>query len=86
MASGNYSEDSDFDIAIILDIPEYPADFEEKLALKMSIRKSLGDLSHKVPIDLIVYTIPEYAELRNLKTSFYQELETTGKVLYEKAG
>lgn len=86
MASGNYSEDSDFDIAIIMDIPEFPTNYEEKLALKMSIRKSLGNLSYKIPIDLIVFTLPEYAELKRLKTSFYQELEETGKVLYEKAG
>jgi len=86
IASGLFTEDSDFDMVIILNIPDLPNNYEEKLAMKLTIRKALGDLSFKIPIDLIVYTIPEYEEIKKMNTSFYQELVKTGEVLYEKAG
>jgi predicted nucleotidyltransferase len=86
IASGSYNDDSDFDIAIILDYPLTPKNYEEKLDMKMSVRKALGNLSFEIPIDLIVYTMGEFETIKSLNTSFYKELEETGEILYEKAG
>jgi hypothetical protein len=39
-----------------------------------------------MPIDLVVYTYGEFEVLQNRKTSFYNEIMGSGKIIYEKAG
>ncbi|MBN2881812.1 nucleotidyltransferase domain-containing protein [Candidatus Woesearchaeota archaeon] len=84
-AKNNTKEDSDFDILIVLNNDTIPDTYEDKLQLKLMVRDSLGQLSKQIPIDLIVYTKPEYFELQKLNNSFYREIKSTGKVLYDKA-
>ena len=84
-ALNNTTEDSDFDILIVLNNDTIPDTYEEKLQLKLEVRESLGQLSKQIPIDLIVYTKPEYFELQKLNNSFYREIKSAGKVLYDKA-
>jgi uncharacterized protein len=85
-AKNEIIEDSDMDFLIVLDENRVPQSYEEKIALKLKVRARLGEITKQIPIDLLVYTIPEYAELKRLNTSFYREIEQTGLVLYEKAG
>jgi len=78
-------EDSDLDFLVVLDEDSVPTTYEEKLEQKVRVRTCLTKLNKKVPIDLIVYTIPEYEEFKKINNSFCQEIHKTGKTLYEKA-
>jgi uncharacterized protein len=83
--STNIQEDSDLDLLIVLDNNTIPNTYEEKLELKLQARRCLRSLNKKVPIDLLVYTIPEYEELKTINSSFFQEIHRNGKIMYEKA-
>jgi len=83
-AEGKQNEGSDLDIMVILDSDKVSISFEDKLKNKIKVRKSIYDLSKKIPIDLIVYTRAEYDILSKNKSSIILEIENSGKVLYEK--
>lgn len=85
-ASDNFNEESDIDILVILDSEIIPGSYDQKIKMKLEVRKSIYELSRQVPIDLIVYTNGEFEILKKQRTSFYNEIVETGKVLYEKAG
>ena len=84
-ATMDLHENSDLDFLIVLDNSKVPETYEDKLALKLEVRKCLKNLNKKIPIDLIVYTIPEYEELKRINSSFCREIHNSGKVVYEKA-
>jgi len=79
-----FSEDSDIDLVVILDSPEIAKNYDEKMRNKLLVRRSIYELSKKVPVDLLVYTKGEYDIISASLSSFYNEIETSGKVLYEK--
>ncbi len=82
--SGEPSRDSDLDIAVILDSGRITQNYDERMKNKLMVRNSIYKLSKKIPIDLIVYTKAEYDVIADHGTSFYHEIERSGKVLYEK--
>lgn len=84
-ASGEMHEDSDVDLLIVLNIDTIPQTYEEKMNLKVEIRKAIREINRKIPIDIIVYTLPEYKEILKNMGSFIKEIHKTGKLLYEKA-
>jgi len=83
-AHGQFSEDSDLDLLVILDSPEIAKNYEEKMKNKLLVRRNIYELSRKMPIDLLVCTKGEYDILSESGSSFYREIKNTGKVLYEK--
>jgi predicted nucleotidyltransferase len=78
--------DSDLDLLIVLNNQSLPHSYEDKVKLKLSVRRAIRGINHKIPIDVLVYTIPEYNELLMNMGSFFKEIHETGKVIYEKAG
>ncbi len=70
---------------VILDSDKVSEFYEDKLKNKIIVRKSIYELSKKIPIDLLVYTKAEYEILLQNESSFIKEIEETGKKLYEKA-
>ena len=52
---------------------------------RLVVRKRIEAINRLVPIDLIVYTKAEYELLQRHGTSFFNEIERLGKILYEKA-
>lgn len=82
-ARGEVREWSDLDFLIVLDSDRIPETYEEKMQLKLDVRKKIRKLSYKVPIDLLVYTRPEYEALVNQNSSFVREILAEGKTLYE---
>ncbi len=84
--SDNHTAESDLDILIVLNINKIPATYDEKLKLKLAVRKALYDINEKIPIDILVFTIPEYEGFIANNSSFSREIEKTGKIIYEKAG
>ncbi len=85
-ARGDFDDDSDIDLVVILDIDRIPESYDKKLDLKIKVRDSIYELSRQMPIDLIVYTNGEFEQLRKQQTSFYNEIIDTGKLIYEKTG
>ena len=75
----------DIDIAVILNTAREPKNFEEKLALKVTVRNAIFAVSQEVPIDLVVYTKGEFERLHERNWPFIHEI-LAGQLLYEKAG
>ena len=83
-ASRVVSEDSDIDLVVVLDSSEIGRNYEEKMKNKLMVRRSIYELSKKMAIDLVIYTKAEYDIISNNENSFFNEIENTGKILYEK--
>ena len=84
VSTGNYDDESDIDLLIILDIDKIPENYEEKMELKFHIRKSLRSINRKVPLDLLIYTKKEYEIMKEEGSSFLNEINNTGKILFHK--
>lgn len=76
---------SDIDLLVILDSEVISQTYEERMKRRLIVRKSIQEINRQVPIDLIVYTKAEYQLLQRHGTSFVNEIESSGKTLYEKA-
>ncbi len=85
VSKGNYDDESDIDLLIILDIDKIPETYEEKMELRQKIRKSLRAINKKVSLDLLVYTKKEFEIMKEEGSSFLTEINNTGKKIYEKA-
>ncbi len=83
--TGEFKEDSDIDLLVILDINTIPGTYEEKMKMKLELRRSLRSINRKIPIDLLVFTSKEVEVMSNQKNLFIEEIMNTGKILYEKA-
>ncbi len=81
---GNTHEWSDLDLLVVLDSDRIPQSYEEKMKIKLAVRKTIREQSYKVPIDLLVYTRPEYEALTIQNSSFINEINSEGKTLYER--
>ena len=78
------NDDSDLDLFVILNSQKISKTYKERMSNKLLVRQKIYELSKKVPIDLIVYTKGEYDIIVKNGSSFCNEIEKTGKVLYEK--
>jgi predicted nucleotidyltransferase len=81
----SFTSDSDIDLLVILDLDSIPNTYEEKMSLKSSIRKSIREINKKVAIDLLVYTKKEIQIMKEENNAFWEEINKTGKIMYEKA-
>ena len=83
-AGDSFSEDSDLDLLVVLDSLGIAKNYDEKMRNKLLVRRKIYKLSKKIPIDLLVYTRGEYEVVLKSENSFCNEIQQTGKVLYEK--
>ncbi len=83
--TGEFKKDSDIDLLVILDINTIPGTYEEKMKMKLELRRSLRCINRRIPIDLLVFTSKEIEIMSNQKNLFIEEIMNTGKILYEKA-
>ena len=79
------SNDSDIDLLVILNIDKIPETFEEKMQMKLQLRKSIRHLNRRIGIDLLVYTKKEYEIIKREKPAFFNNIWQKGTILYEKA-
>jgi predicted nucleotidyltransferase len=84
-ARGNPSENSDIDLMVILDNNHVSKTYKERLEKRMSIRNLVLEINRKIPIDILVYSKEELNLIKNHGNFFIDEIEKTGKVIYEKA-
>ncbi len=84
-ATGKPTEDSDIDLLVVLNSSIVSKTYEERIQKSLSVRDLILDINEQVPIDLLVYTKAEYEIIENAHTSFINEINNNGIVLYEKA-
>lgn len=84
VAKGTDNQDSDIDLAVILNIDDVPKTYDEKLKNKVSVRNSILDISMEIPIDLLVYTKEEFKILDEFNKPFMTEITEKGTLIYEQ--
>jgi predicted nucleotidyltransferase len=85
-ANGTPNEHSDIDIMVILDNNHVSKTYEERLNKKILINNMVLEINRKIPLDILVYSREEFNIVKNYGNYFIDEIENTGKVIYEKAG
>jgi len=83
-ANGNPTKDSDLDVLVILDSNDFVKNFKEKIERKMPISKILLEINYQIAMDILVYSKAEFEFLKEKNNFFIKEIETSGKVLYER--
>jgi len=84
-ANGTATEDSDIDMVVILDNNDVAKTYQERAEKKLIINRLVRDINYKVALDILVYSKEEYNIVKGDGNYFIDEIERTGKVLYEKA-
>jgi predicted nucleotidyltransferase len=84
-ANGHPNENSDIDLMVILDNDHVSKTYEERLKKKVFIRNLIIEINRKIPIDILVYSKEELNLIKTHGNYFIDEIERTGKVIYEKA-
>jgi predicted nucleotidyltransferase len=84
-AKGTATQDSDIDMLVILDNDDVAKTYTERLNKKLSINKLVRDINYKVALDILVYSKAEYKIVKDYGNYFIDEIERTGKIVYEKA-
>jgi uncharacterized protein len=84
-AKGTADENSDIDMVVILDSNDVSKTYEERLNKKLYINRLVRKINYKVALDILVYSKEEYRIIKNYGNYFIDEIENTGKIIYEKA-
>ena len=83
-ASGNPTEDSDLDVAVILDSEKIVDNYRERMDRYLTVSSSVRAINYQIAMDIIVYSKAEFEYLKEQKNDFVEEIEAVGKILYEK--
>jgi predicted nucleotidyltransferase len=83
---GTAGENSDIDMLVILDNNDVAKTYEERLKKKLYINRLVRKINYKIALDILVYSKEEYQIVKNYGNDFIDEIENTGRVIYEKAG
>jgi predicted nucleotidyltransferase len=83
-ARGNQNENSDIDLMVILDDNHVSKTYAERLNKRISIRKLVLEINRKIPLDILVYSKAELKKIKEHGNYLIDEIEKTGKILYEK--
>jgi predicted nucleotidyltransferase len=84
-ANGHPNENSDIDLLVILDNNDVSATYQERLNKKIFIRNLVVEINRKIPLDILVYSKEELNKIKEYGNYFIDEIERTGKIIYEKA-
>ena len=85
-SANTFSNNSDIDLLVILDIDKVPETFEEKMRMKLQLRKSIRHINRQIAIDLLVYTKKEYEIIKKERPALFNDIWNKGMLIYEKAG
>jgi predicted nucleotidyltransferase len=83
-ARGDQNENSDIDLMVILDNDHVSGTYAERLNKRISIRKLVLEINRKIPLDILVYSKAELKKIKEHGNYLIDEIEKTGKILYEK--
>ena len=84
-AKGTADENSDIDMVVILDNNDVAKTYKERLDKKLYINRLVRNINYKIALDILVYSKEEYKIVKNFGNYFIDEIERTGKIIYEKA-
>jgi len=84
-AKGNPDKNSDMDLMVVLDNNHVSKTYEERLNKKLFIRNLVVEINRKIPLDILVYSKEEFALIKKSGNYLIDEIEKTGKTIYEKA-
>jgi predicted nucleotidyltransferase len=87
---GSYAKDiadenSDIDMLVILDNNDVAKNYEERLKKKLYINRLVRHINYKIALDILVYSKEEYKIIKNHGNYFIDEIENSGRIIYEKA-
>ena len=77
-AYGTPSEDSDIDLLVVVNKDEIPKNYDEKSEIYLSVSRSIRPIRTEIPIDLIVYTRPEFNRFKEIGSLFSQKILSEG--------
>ena len=77
-AYGKPESDSDIDLLVVLDIDIPTKNFKERSENYLRISRALRDIERKVPIDLLVYTKPEFDRFIQMGSMFSKKIIKEG--------
>lgn len=77
-AYGIPHEDSDIDLMVVIDSDVVPRDYTEKSQIYLSVSRAIRTLRSEVPVDLIVYTKPEFNRFKEIGSLFSQKILNEG--------
>ena len=80
------TENSDIDIMVILDNDHVAKTYQERLDKKVAVRNLVLEINRKIPLDMLVYSKEELNLVKQHGNYFIDEIEKTGRTIYEKAG
>ncbi|MDR0497032.1 MAG: nucleotidyltransferase domain-containing protein [Treponema sp.] len=84
-ADGTANENSDIDMVVILDNNDVAKSYKERLEKKLYINRLVRNINYNVALDILVYSKEEYKIVKTYGNYFIDEIENTGKIIYEKA-
>ena len=77
-ATGTAGPNSDIDLLVVLDNMSMPASFQERRANYLLISRAIRDIEKLHPIDLLVYTRPEFEILKASGSLFVRQILREG--------
>ena len=83
-ANGTATPESDIDLMVILDNYIISKTYGEDVRRYIAIRKLILDINSQYPMDLKVYSRAEFKRKKRKGSFFINEIEKTGKTIYEK--
>jgi predicted nucleotidyltransferase len=83
---GKETDDSDIDLMVILDNDDIAKNYEERQNKKLYIRRLVREINYDVALDILVYSKGELKKLKECGNYFINEIEKTGRIIYEKVG
>ncbi len=79
VGQGTATDDSDIDLAVVLDNESGPANFHQRLARTVTVRRRLRAAAPGIPLDVLVFSVDEWAELGRSQPVFAAVIRTAGK-------
>jgi predicted nucleotidyltransferase len=83
-AKGTATEDSDIDLAVVLDTDKFAKSFKDRTNRGLSVSKALLEINRLYAMDIIVYSKGEFEYLDKIESNFVKELKNTGIEIYAK--
>jgi len=83
-ARGEATPDSDIDLMVVLDNDNVAQTYEEKSNKELAVYRLVRDINYKYALDILVYSKKELSILKEYGNFFIDEIEKTGKEIYEK--